>query len=319
MYNQPPNYPQPPVSHQPFVPNPPGLQTPQTFQPIPAAAPATLPMAQPVLPQPPAYPLHPNTLPTNPAQHAVYPAPPTPMLSQVGEPPAVAAPPIEAQVHGGSTPPPPPAAPVGSSAYDPDADPFFSPSTSAASVPASSTLREVRTSTNQPIMLKLVRQARIEVHLHYIEDNQPAYVHCAGQGCLLCHALGTPTTYMLFAAYNVKARAMEALRISMKNSPFSLRPQIGRFTRDPNFEQTVLEIVRTDKFAYSVMSYPEPEPNPLYLASRQAFLARDWAAVLGDTYPRLSVAEILAVPGLRETLKLKGIDMSAFPADDFFG
>jgi hypothetical protein len=150
------------------------------------------------------------------------------------------------------------------------------------------------------------------VKLHYIDEREArGYVHCNGEGCVLCR-LGRPVEVRaLLPVYLPAQGTIGIIPISPSARPGALRPQLLPLLRSG--KSLVVFIRKADQMNFTVGS--KEVDTAVYRCDRliEDFQRKLEAGELDLTsvYPRLSNEALAKVPGIGTMLLLKGVAVDA--------
>jgi hypothetical protein len=151
------------------------------------------------------------------------------------------------------------------------------------------------------------------VRLHYLDAAAVrSYVHCLGDGCLLCRAGKEPETRDLLPVYDPVGQAVAVLAISPNLRAQALRPQLTPvLQRVRDGERLLLLLRRPDTTRFVVSAVPLPEDAEDGADHIDAFCKQlaAGAVSLDSVYPRLSAEDLAAIPEVARLLKLKGLQI----------
>jgi hypothetical protein len=165
----------------------------------------------------------------------------------------------------------------------------------------------VRLNNDETVLIAFTSDG-IMVRLHYCDDPEiRSYVHCNGEGCVLCRIGRTPEQRLLLPVYVPASRSIGVLAISPSSSPGALRPQLLPILRSPR--RMAVTIRRKDRVAFQVNAF-ELQEDVDDGGDVIAEFAQRWDAGLVDLtviYPRRSNHELAEFSGIAAVMKLKRI------------
>jgi len=146
------------------------------------------------------------------------------------------------------------------------------------------------------------------VDLHYVEEPEVrSYVHCNGEGCVLCR-LGRPVEERALVPVFLPAQAaIGVIPISPSSRPGALRPQLLPLLQSG--KRLVVFIKKSDQMNFTVGSSEAKGPHLRGDELIEDFQRRLDAGELDLTsaYHRLSNEALAKVPGIGTMLQLKGV------------
>jgi len=177
--------------------------------------------------------------------------------------------------------------------------------------PVSDKLPVLRLERNQ-IPIGLFTKNIVPVALHYCEEREPkGYVHCNGEGCVLCLAGKSVEQRALLPAYVPSRRTVEILAISPNSNPGALRPQILPLIEEMAESSTpVFALVsKSDRTTYKVARVQMGPQHDTGKSVFEDFLKR-WEAGQIDpakVFPQLDNAALASIPGIATMLQFKEV------------
>lgn len=145
-----------------------------------------------------------------------------------------------------------------------------------------------------------------QVKLHYMDQpDVQGYVHCNGEGCVLCKAGKTADERILLPVYLPATQRVGVLPISPASRPGSLRPQIMPALRSG--KRVVLLIRKPDRMTYRVGTVELTEDMDDGAAVIQDFVKQRKAGEvdLAGVYARMDNRDMEAIPGVAVMLRFK--------------
>jgi hypothetical protein len=147
------------------------------------------------------------------------------------------------------------------------------------------------------------------VKLHYCDDPETrSYVHCNGNGCLLCRIGRNQDERLLLPVYVVTTRSIAVLPISPTSRPGALRPQIMPILRSGR--RVAMLIRRIDRVAFRVGTVELQDGMDDGAEVIADFVAR-WGAGQVDlttVYPRLDNHDLAGLAGVAALMQFKRIE-----------
>jgi hypothetical protein len=170
-----------------------------------------------------------------------------------------------------------------------------------------SPLELVRVEANEVAVVPFTTEAQ-EVWLHYADEAEVrGYLHCNGEGCVLCRAGRKVEGRILLPVYLPSARAVGVLAVSPSCRPGALRPQLMPLLRSG--KRLALLLSRPDRTRFVVSPVELTEGMDDGAAPVREFLRR-WGAgevELASVYHRVDNRDLKDLPGVATMLQLKGV------------
>jgi hypothetical protein len=170
----------------------------------------------------------------------------------------------------------------------------------------------IRVDANETLVVPFTT-SMLRVKIHFLDA--PAYrgyLHCGGDGCLLCRVGRRPDVRDLLPVYDAVARAVGVLPISESMRPQALRPQLAPVLRQLKQGGRLLVTLRKlDNVRFELGTVELPEDADDGADKVRAFKSRlesrqvDLAAV----YPRLTAEELAEIPEVARAMLLKGVTL----------
>ena len=171
--------------------------------------------------------------------------------------------------------------------------------------PATGSLELVRLGQDETSVILMTKEGE-EVSIHFVEDPEiHAYVHCNGDGCVLCQVGKKPSDRFLLPVYLPGSQSIGVLSMPTGKRPKALMPQIQYFLKAG--KPMVLWITKS-RFDYEVSS-KELEPgmdDGAAVIKRFQELAEEKPTELGQVYPRIENEQLQLLPEISRLLALKG-------------
>lgn len=149
----------------------------------------------------------------------------------------------------------------------------------------------------------------LRVNVHYCrEDEIKGYVRCNEPNCVLCKIGRNPDERLLLPVYLPTVKTVSILPITPAMRPFALLPQLLEILQKEDFP--VIFIRRENMTRFTVTTSPLAEGMDAGETHIKAFLEtmESGAVDLKSVYNRLGNNQLMAVPSIADTLRLKGID-----------
>lgn len=167
----------------------------------------------------------------------------------------------------------------------------------------------VRLDQNERLVIPFT-MSMVRVRIHYLESAAVhGYVHCNGEGCVLCQVGRQVDERDLLPVYDPIAKAVAVLSVSPNLRPHALRPQVApilKAMRDGS--RAILAIRRIDPMRFKVNALPLPDGADDGAGVIKDFLRHfDQGEIdLRSVYLTIDNAELKNIPEIAMTLKLKG-------------
>jgi len=149
-----------------------------------------------------------------------------------------------------------------------------------------------------------------QVTLHYCKEPEiQSYIHCNGDGCVLCKIGRSKTEKLLYPVYLPTAQEIGILPVSPSQKPKALLPQLGVVLQDAEKELKLLFICKIDSFSFSVKTGRFPEGSHKGVAVIDHFNTgpgRD-TNNFASVYQRISNEQLATIPGIKNALALRGL------------
>ena len=178
----------------------------------------------------------------------------------------------------------------------------------AAQTPTS--IAEIRLDGNERLVVPFTKSI-VEAHVHYLDYHSlTGYVHCNGNGCLLCQIGRHPDIRDLLPVYDPVAQTVGVLAVSPNMRPQALKPQLMPVLRLLQQGQRVLiGIKKLDKWRYTVTILPLPAGAEDGAAEINKFLQGFQADAIDPRgiYPQMDNEALASITEVANQLRLRGI------------
>lgn len=148
-----------------------------------------------------------------------------------------------------------------------------------------------------------------EATLHYCrEEDLSGYLHCNGEGCLLCRTGRRSEKRLLFPVYVPDFQSVGVLPVSLSNRPKALLPQLAAALSKP--EASVLFILR-EGMLFAVTAAPLKPGCDDGAEVITNFVAEFEAGklALDSVFPRVSNEHLARIPAIARRAQLKGLSL----------
>jgi hypothetical protein len=174
----------------------------------------------------------------------------------------------------------------------------------------SAKMQTVRIDGNSRLLIPFTTHTP-SVDLHYVEASAVrSYVHCSGEGCLLCELGKSREQRHLLPVYDPIAGTVVVLPISPNLRPGALLTKLRPiFARVKRGERVIMDIRTPGRGEYVVSDLPIPDSGEDGAAVIGRFVAAYEAgeADLTNVYQQMPRDMLLQVPEIAREARLKGI------------
>jgi hypothetical protein len=170
----------------------------------------------------------------------------------------------------------------------------------------------IRVDANESLVVPFTT-SMVRVRIHFLEAaGYRGYLHCAGDGCLLCRVGRRPEVRDLLPMYDAVARAVGVLPISENLRPQALRPQLAPVLRQLRQGGRLLVTLRkldNVRFELGTLELPEDADDGADKVRAFTRQLESGAVDLAAVYPRLAAEELAAIPEVAHAMRLKGVTL----------
>jgi hypothetical protein len=173
----------------------------------------------------------------------------------------------------------------------------------------------IRIDANETLVVPFTT-SMLRVKIHFLDTTAYRdYLHCGGDGCLLCRLGRRPDVRDLLPVYDAVARAVGVLPISESMRPQALRPQLAPVLRQlkqaKQGGRLLVTLRKLDKVRFELGTVELPKDADDGADKVRAFKSRleSGAVDLAAVYPRLTAEELAEIPEVARAMLLKGVTL----------